>query len=261
MPTALTRAVPSSITRCELTHLARVPIDLARAREQHAMYERALAEAGCTVEHLPPEDDMPDSVFVEDTALVFAELAVITRPGAESRRGESASVAAALARYRPLTTIEAPATIDGGDVLCVGRDVYAGLSTRTNDAAVDQLARILEPLGYRVHAVTVHGCLHLKSAATEAGDGIVLVNPEWIDPSLFRRTIAVDPDEPNGANVLRLGGTLFAAAAFPRTNARLRQAGFNVHVIEADELAKAEAALTCCSLIVGSSGQWLVVSG
>src|SRR5258708_28908927 len=145
---ALTRSVPSSITHCELTHLAREPIDLARARTQHAAYERALAEAGCTLERLPPEDAMPDSVFVEDTALVFDELAVITRPGAQSRRGETASGAAALARYRPIATIEEPAIIDGGDVPRVGRDGYVGLSTRTNGAAVQQLAHFLEPHGY-----------------------------------------------------------------------------------------------------------------
>jgi dimethylargininase len=248
---ALTRSVPSSIIRCELTHLERQPIDLARARAQHAAYEQALIELGCTVEHLPAADDMPDSVFVEDTAIVFAELAVITRPGAESRRGETDSVAAALARYRRLAFVEAPGVIDGGDVLCVGRNVYAGLSTRTNEAAVEQLARILEPHGYRVRGVAVRGCLHLKSAATEAGDGIVLVNPEWIDAALFEESISVDPGEPYGANVLRAGGSLLAAAAFPLTNARLREAGFNVREIEAGELAKAEAALTCCSLLVG----------
>jgi dimethylargininase len=248
---ALTRHVPSSIVHCELTHLDRQPIDLGRARAQHAAYEQALIEAGCAVEHLPAADDLPDSVFVEDTAIVFAELAVITRPGAESRRGETDSVATALARYRPLAFIEAPAVMDGGDALCVGRNIYAGLSTRTNHAAVEQLARILEPHRYRVHGVAVQGCLHLKSAATEAGDGMVLVNPEWVDASLFDRTIRVDPGEAYGANVLRAGGSLLAAAAFPRTNARLREAGFNVREVEAGELAKAEAALTCCSLLIG----------
>ena len=247
---AITRAVPSSIARCELTHLVRQPIDLARARVQHAAYEEALREAGFTIEHLPPADDMPDSVFVEDAAIVFDEVAVITRPGAESRRGETASVAAALSRYRTLAFIEAPAVVDGGDVLRVGHDIYAGLSTRTNDAAVEQLAHILEPYGYRVHGVNVRGCLHLKSAATEAGDGTVLLNPEWIDPALFARTINVHPEEPYGANVLRAGDTLLAAAAFPRTNARLREAAFNVRELQADELAKAEAALTCCSVLV-----------
>src|SRR5260221_10996135 len=166
---ALTRAVPDSIARCELTHLARQPIDFARARVQHAAYEEALRKAGYTIEHLPSADEMPDSVFVEDTAIVLDELAVITRPGAESRRGETASVAAALSRYRTLAFIEAPAVVDGGDVLCVGRDVYAGLSTRTTVAAVEQLAHILERLGYRVHGVTAPGSLHFKSAATDPG--------------------------------------------------------------------------------------------
>jgi dimethylargininase len=167
-----------------------------------------------------------------------------------SRRGETPTVARALEAYRPLAYIREPATIDGGDVLRVGRDVYAGISTRTNGAAVEQLTSLLAPHGYRVHGVPVAGVLHLKSAATEAGDGVVLVNPQWIDASLFARTIAVHPDEPYGANVLRVNDTLFAAAAFPRTNARLREAGFAVRTIEADELAKAEGALTCCSILV-----------
>jgi dimethylargininase len=201
---------------------------------------------------LPAEDAMPDSVFVEDAAIVVDELAIITRPGAESRRGETASVAAALSRHRPLAYIEPPATIDGGDVLRVGRDLYVGLSTRTNNAVVEQLTALLPR--YRVHGVTVRGCLHLKSAATEAGDGVVVVNPEWIDPSLFATTINVDPGEPNAANVLRVGNFLFAAAAFPRTNARLRAAGFDVRELEAGELAKAEGALTCCSILVLPSG-------
>jgi dimethylargininase len=247
---AITRPVPNTIVLCELTHLARSPIDVPRARAQHAAYEAALAAAGCSIERLPAADDLPDSVFVEDTAIVFDELAVITRPGAESRRGETPWIAAALAKYRPLATIEEPATIDGGDVLRVGKDVYVGLSTRTNDAAVEQLTRILAPHGYRVHGVEVTGCLHLKSAATEAGDGVVLVNPDWIDPELFADSIFVDPDEPSAANVLRIGPTLFASAAFPLTNERLRQAGYTVRTIEADELAKAEGALTCCSIVV-----------
>src|SRR5258706_1112720 len=237
---ALTRPVPASIAHCELTHLPREPIDLARARAQHAAYEHALAEAGCTIERLAAEDAMADSVFVEDAAIVIDELAIITRPGAASRRGETASVAAALARHRPLAFIEEPATIDGGDVLRVGRDVYVGISTRTNDAAVEQLASLLAPHRYRVHGVPIAGVLHLKSAATEAGDGVVVVNPQWIDTSLFARTIAVDPDEPYAANVLRLNDTLLAAASFPRTNARLREAGFAVRTIEPDELAEAQ---------------------
>lgn len=247
---ALTRPVPASIAHCELTHLSREPIDLPRAREQHAAYERALAEAGATIEQLPAEDAMADSVFVEDAAIVVDELAIITRPGAASRRGETASVAAALKKHRPLAFIEAPATIDGGDVLRVGRDVYVGLSTRTNESAVEQLGRLLTPHGYRVHGVPVDGALHLKSAVTEAGDGVVVVNPEWIDASRFARSIAVDPSEPYGANVLRIGDVLFAAAAFPRTNARLREAGFHVRELDAGELAKAEGALTCCSVLV-----------
>lgn len=246
---ALTRPVAASIANCELTHLTREPVDLARARAQHAAYERALADAGCTIEHLPAEDAMADSVFVEDTAIVVDELAIITRPGAESRRGETASVASALAKHRTLAYIEAPATIDGGDVLRIGHDLYVGLSTRTNEAAIEQLRRLL-PSTYRVHGVPIHDALHLKSAATEAGDGMVVVNPEWIDPALFAKTIHVDPGEPYAANVLRVGDILFAAATFPRTNAKLRAAGLDVRELACDELAKAEGALTCGSILV-----------
>jgi dimethylargininase len=250
MPTALTRPLPSTLAACQLTHIARVPIDLARAREQHAAYERALEGAGWAVVRIAAADELPDSVFVEDAAVVFDELAIITRPGAVSRRGEVAGVAEALAPLRELRFIEAPATVDGGDVLRVGRDVYVGLSTRTNAAAIEQMSAILGGYGYRVQAVEVAGVLHLKSAATEAAVGVVLVNPEWVDPRLFPAAIEVDPDEPQGANVLRAGDVLFAAAAFPRTNARLRAAGLHVRELEADELAKAEGALTCCSLLV-----------
>jgi dimethylargininase len=250
MPVALTRPVPSTLADCQLTHIARVPIDLARAREQHAAYERALESAGWAVVRMAAADELPDSVFVEDAAVVFDELAIVTRPGAESRRGEVAGVAEALGRYRQLRFIEAPGTVDGGDVLLVGRDVFVGLSTRTNAAAIEQMSAILGGYGYRVQAVEVAGVLHLKSAATEAATGVVLVNPDWVDPRLFPSAIEVDPTEPNGANVLRAGDVLFAAAAFRRTNARLRAAGLRVQELEADELAKAEGALTCCSLLV-----------
>jgi dimethylargininase len=199
---------------------------------------------------------MPDSVFIEDTALVFDELAVITRPGAESRRAETAAVAGALSRYRTLKYIEAPGTLDGGDVMVVGRHVFVGLSSRTNAAAVSQLRELLAPFGYTLCEVTVRHCLHLKSAVTAVGDRTLLLNPRWADPTAFAgfELIDVDPGEPSAANAVRLRDRIIFPSAFPRTGARLRARGLRVETVDAGELAKAEGAVTCCSLILEDGG-------
>jgi dimethylargininase len=234
--------------------MSRAPIDLAVARGQHEAYEAALSMAGCTIQRLPAEDELPDSVFVEDTAVALDEVAVITRPGAASRRSETTSVAAALRELRELRFIEPPARLDGGDVLRVGRTIFVGQSTRTNAAGFRQLSKALIPFGYSLRAVTLRDCLHLKSAATAFADDGVVVNPEWVDPSLFNglARINVDSSEPFAANVLRVAGGVLSAAAFPRTALRLRDAGVNVQMVDVSELAKAEGALTCCSVIVES---------
>src|SRR5262249_51858294 len=159
-----------ALERCELTHLARAPIDVPLARQQHEAYERCLVAAGCAVERLAADDEMADSVFVEDIAVVFDELALVTSPGAESRRRETAMVADAVSRVRPLRWIEPPGTLDGGDVLVAGRHVFVGRSSRTTDAGIEQARRVLTPYGYTVRAVNVGGCLHLKSAVTSLGD-------------------------------------------------------------------------------------------
>jgi dimethylargininase len=249
---ALTREISPAIVRCELTHLARVPIDLDRAHAQHAAYERALGALGCTVERLEAGDEMPDSVFIEDTAVVFDELAIVTRPGAESRRGETEAVAQALHPHRAVVYIEPPATIDGGDVLTIGRSVFVGASRRTNAAAVQQTQRVLAPFGYRVAEVRVEGCLHLKSAVTALDDETLLINPDWVPLDVFGsfRTVRVHRLEPAGANILRVGSKLLYAAAFPRTCDALVTRGYHVGTVDVSELAKAEGAVTCCSLIV-----------
>lgn len=252
---ALTRPVSASLAECELTHLAREPIDMARARAQHAGYEEALRELGVEVIRVPGEPSLPDAVFIEDTAVVVDEVAVITRPGAASRRPETAAVAEALAALRPIRHIIAPGTLDGGDVLVLDRDLYVGRSSRTNDAGIDQLRSHLAPYGYRVHAVTVTGCLHLKSAVTRAGPTQVLVNPEWIDATLLTgfEVIPVDPSEPSAANVVLVNGRVLFPAAYPKTAARLTAAGCALRLVDASELAKAEGALTCCSLLLRRS--------
>jgi dimethylargininase len=248
---ALTRAVPPTITECELTHLCRAPIDVALAVAQHADYEAALTALGARVERVDPAPELPDSVFIEDTAVVFDEVAVLMRPGAPSRRSEVPAVAATLGRYRPIHSIVAPATMDGGDVLRAGRRVFVGRSLRTNDDGVRQLKAMLTPLGYIVDAVPVEQCLHLKSAVTAASDDLLVVNPAWIDPACFSglQWVAIDPEEPSGANVVRVGDTVVCAASAPRTRVRIEARGLSVRAVDASELAKAEGALTCGSLI------------
>jgi dimethylargininase len=252
MPIALTRAVPPSIANCELTHLIREAIDVERAAAQHRQYEATLERLGCRVERLPPLPDLPDSVFVEDAAVVFPELAVITRPGAASRHGETASVAEALGRFRPLVAIGAPATLDGGDVLRVGRSVFVGVSSRTNDDGVRQLRDVVEPFGYSVSSIAIGECLHLKSAVTALGESTLLLNRAWVDASRFASfdIVDVDPEEPFAANALPIDGVVVVAAAFPRTRRRLEERGFAVAAVDVSELAKAEGAVTCCSIVI-----------
>lgn len=252
MIVALTRSIPPSLVRCELTHLARTPIDVERAAAQHDAYEDALTRLGCTVVRLPNEPEFPDSAFVEDTAVVLDELAVIARPGAESRRGETVSAAAALGEYRQLACIQAPGTLDGGDVLRIGQRIYVGMSGRTNADGVRQLAKLLAPYGYDVCGVEIRGCLHLKSAVTAVADDTILVNPRWLDMSHFRglSRIEVHPAEPLAANALRVDETLLCAAAARQTRERLVAHGFPVESVDVSELAKAEAGVTCCSLIL-----------
>jgi dimethylargininase len=236
---------------CELTYMAREPIDVELARHQHAAYERALDSLGCSVTRLPSGADMPDALFIEDAAVVLDEIAVMMRPGARSRREEPAAVAAALRPHRRLESIAAPATMDGGDVLRVGRTIFVGLTTRSNAEGIAQLSALAGPYGYTVRAASVLGCLHLKSAATAVDESTLLVNRARIRPDELTPfdLIDVDPSEPDASNVARVNGRLLAAAAFPRTRERLERRGYDVAAVDVSEIAKAEGAVTCCSLI------------
>jgi dimethylargininase len=255
MAIALIRTVPDSIARCELTHLTREPIDLDRARIEHAAYEQALALLGLTVHRLPAAHELPDSVFVEDTAVVLDEVAVLTRPGAESRRAELTSVETALRELRPMVRVESPATLDGGDVLVLDREILVGLTTRTSDEGLAHLRRCVEGFGYGVRPASVNGCLHLKSAVTRVGPRELLINPQWVDPNHFPdwRLIESDPDEAFGANALWWEGApdvVLHAAEHSRTRERLEAEGIRVCTVPARELAKAEGGVTCCALMI-----------
>jgi dimethylargininase len=251
MDLALTRDVPATLDRCELSFRERQPIDVGRAREQHRDYCERLARCGLEVVRLPADDALPDCCFVEDTAVVLDELAVVTVPGAASRRGETAAVAEALGRYRRLERMAPPASLDGGDVLQVGRRLFVGRTRRSNEDGIAFLRNAVASHGYDVVPVTVTGCLHLKSAVTALDDETLLANAVWLDtaPLAAYRVIGVDPHEPAAANVLRVRGELWAHAGFPRTIDRLDQHGYRVTPVDVSEFVKAEAALTCKSLL------------
>lgn len=248
---ALTRGVSPTLANCELQELTREPIDIAKAVEQHSCYEKLLEELGARVMALPAEPQFPDGVFVEDPALVLDEIAILTRPGAESRRGEGESIAKALAEFRPLHWIQAPATLEGGDVMRIGKRLYVGVSRRTNSEGIDQLSRLVSPFGYQVIAVPVRGCLHLKSACCYIGNDTILANRNWVDAALLDgfRILDVAPDEPRAANILQIRDALIYPDAFPRTSELLGNSGFRVRAIDASELAKAEGGVTCTSLL------------
>lgn len=252
MPVAITRAVSPRFAECEITHIERTPIDLAVARAQHRDYVSALKNLGCEIMELPAEADLPDSVFVEDTAFILPETAVITRPGADSRKPETESIIRALSPHIKLLHLRQPATLDGGDVLVLGKEIYIGLSTRSNQEAVNQLNELLREYGYSVTGVQLHDCLHLKSAVTRVDNKTLLINKNWVDTYHFEdfNQIEVDPSEPNAANCLPIGDSIIYPTSFPGTRAKLESAGYKVEALDVSELAKAEGAVTCCCLIL-----------
>jgi dimethylargininase len=251
MKIAVTRHVSSRFNECELTHLARQPIDVGVARRQHHVYEQTLVSLGCQLVRLPELADLPDSVFVEDTAIVLPELALITRPGADSRKPEAEAAAHALHPYRNLLFVEAPGTVDGGDVLVAGKRIFVGLSSRTNPEAVEQIQNLLGSHGYQVTALEVKDCLHLKSAVTLVGPDTLLINPAWVERAHFKdfELLDIDPAEPYAANGLPINGTVVFPNEFSGTRARLEAHGLKTAGVDVSELAKAEGAVTCCSLI------------
>jgi dimethylargininase len=251
MLTAITRAVSPAIVNCELSFISRQPIDLENARAQHHAYEQLLEALGARVLSLPAEPDLPDSMFVEDPAIVLDELAVIFPLGTASRRPEAPSLAQAISRFRKLQHVTLPGTLEGGDILRIGSNLFVGVTKRSNPEGIRQLTAMLAPHHYEVIAVPVTGCLHLKSAVTSLSRNTLLANRAWFDPSPFSgyHWIEIDPAEPHAANALSLANTVIFPASFPRTRARIEAAGFHVTSLDISELQKAESGLTCSSLI------------
>ncbi len=255
MVIAITREISPRFNECEITHIEREPIDLDIARAQHHEYINALRQLGGEVLELPAGVDLPNSVFVEDTAFILSEVAVITRPGADSRKPETKTIIQTLSPYIKLVQVHAPATVDGGDVLVLGKNIYVGLSTRSNQSAIHQLNDLLSEYEYNVTGLPLHDCLHLKSAVTRVDDKTLLINKNWVDTSYFEDfgLIEIDPSEPFAANCLPIGDGIIFPTAFPRTRVQLEERGYQVLAVDVSELAKAEGAVTCCSLILEES--------
>ncbi|HLH37879.1 MAG TPA: arginine deiminase family protein [Bryobacteraceae bacterium] len=256
MWTAITRRVSDFISRCELEFLPRSPIDAAKAAAQHLAYENCLRQLGFDVISLSPDPAFPDGLFVEDPAVVLDEVAVMCRMGAKSRRGEADAIAAALAPYRRREWIREPATIEGGDVMRIGKTLFCGISRRTNREGARQLAQATERFSYRVVPAAVSGCLHLKSAICPLGADAVIANRNLIDMQPFEDLSVFDvaDDEPGAANVLEAAGKIIMPASFPKTRRMLEKAGFEVIALDISELQKAEAGVTCSSLIFKAEG-------
>jgi dimethylargininase len=245
------RKISRSLANCELLHIERQPFDLTQASSQHDSYVAALEAAGVQMTVLPEEPDLPDATFIEDTVILLDELAVLCRLGAASREPEAAKIAAEIASVRPVRRLHAPATIEGGDVLRIGKTLFVGLSSRTNREGVRQLEEMVLPFDYRVIPVHVHGCLHLKTGATSPSPGLLLANPDWMDCSPFRdfEILRVPPGEPWGANTLPVNETVLVSITSPRTAGLLESRGLRVQRLDISELQKAEAGLTCLSVL------------
>lgn len=237
---------------CELTWRDRIPIDVDLARRQQRAYVNWLA-ARAEVLTLDDADCGPDQAFVEDLALIADPVAVAFTPRAVSRRGEVQAVRAELARHRPVLMLPRDLNMDGGDVLRVGQDILAGLSTRSSRHSANALEELLKPYGYCIRRIAIHGCLHLKTALSSLGQDRLLVDPEHLDTSEIAKhyeLIEVCQGEPSGANILRVENDLLVSASAPSTARLLRRMGFNVDTIDISEFEKAEAGLTCLSILI-----------
>jgi dimethylargininase len=250
MITAITRKPSPSLLNCELTYLERQVINVEKATQEHCAYEQCLKELGVQVVSLRPESTLPDAAFVEDIAVVVDEIAVVARMGAAKRQTEINSLIALLSYYRPLDYITAPATLEGGDVIRIGRTLYVGVSTRTNYQGVEQLQKILYPYDYQVIPVPVSGCLHLTTGCSYIGQGVILANGRWVDSSQLRGVEVIDvcsTAEPWAANTMAIDGVILVSSSFPKTMELLASRGHRVRAVEIAELEKAEAGLSCLS--------------
>jgi dimethylargininase len=248
---ALTHQPSPNMQACERTFVPHLAIDYSLAVQQHAAYCQALADCGAKVRTLAANSTLPDSTFIEDTAIVLDEVAILCSMGTPSRQAEPARIEPVLREYRPVERILPPATLEGGDVLRIGRRLLVGHSSRTNAAGIAALNIIAGRFGYRVNSIPVRGSLHLKTACTALPDDRLLVNPAWLDVALLGDfdLIHVPATEPWGANLCLAGNTVLLSAAYAQTLEIVSRLGFAVQPVDISEFAKAEGGVTCLSLI------------
>ncbi|WP_263832121.1 dimethylarginine dimethylaminohydrolase family protein [Sulfurospirillum oryzae] len=251
---AITHLPSPNLQNCELTFLESEAIDIEKANVQHQNYRSMLERCGAKVITLDENIALPDSVFVEDPIIVFDEVAVLTSMGVESRRAESASMGKVFSQYRKIERITLPAKIEGGDVLKVGKKIFVGESSRTNQEGIQALEAIIKPLGYEVIAVKVFGCLHLKTGVTALDNQTIFINSNWVDVEAFKGFSKIEAlsDEPFGVNVLKIGNILCMNEAFPKSIALVKSLGYRVETVNISEFVKAEAGLTCMSVLFKS---------
>ena len=249
---AITHLPSPTLQHCELTFLESTPIDISVAQTQHQNYCAMLERCGAKVITLDKNLSLPDSVFVEDPIIVLDEIAILTSMGVGSRRKEREAMKSFFKDYRVIKRIELPARIERGDVLKIGKTLYVGDSARTNIEGIETLSSIVQPFGYQVIPVKVTGCLHLKTGVTALDDETVIINPEWVDEGAFQNfnKIYLPKEEPFGANVLRIGEVVCMNEAFPKTLSIVKHLGYPVQSVNISEFVKAEAGLTCMSVLM-----------
>lgn len=239
------------LAECQLTYMDRIPIDPILALEQHKAYVKALEKMGVDVEILQINEQCPDGVFVEDPVIVLDEIAIITSMGNPARRGEIPAIKEYVSGIRPIREVHSPAKLEGGDILRIGKRIFIGLSSRTDLAGIEALKNITNHYDYEIVPVRVTGSLHLKTAVTALDDHTVLINPLWLDTSLFKdfQLVPVPTEEPWGANILRLPQGLIANVAYPGTCHLIASLGYHLETVDISEFGKAEAGLTCMSVV------------
>ena len=248
---ALTRGVSDSISACELTYRYRESIDFEKARRQLESYCELLRRWGVELVPVPASRSYPDCCFVQDTAVVLDELCVMASMGAPTRRGEGSEVERFMSQFRKIERLRLPATLDGGDVVQVGKRLFVGLSTRTNARGIAALGEIAEPYGYIVIPVTVNGGLHLTTGCGVINDETVLLNPRWVDPRPFKdlRQLHVPEAEPWAANTIRIEDAVCLEQGAPRTLDMVQPYAGGIDTLDISEFRKAEGSLSCLSLI------------
>jgi len=246
---ALVRRPGPALARGIVTHQERVPVDVALAQRQWEDYAQTLESQGWDLVEVPPADDCPDAVFVEDTVVMYRNVGVIARPGADERKPEILDTEKVLESLGcSLNRIHAPGTLDGGDVLKVGDTVYVGRGGRTNAQGVAQLRAILQPLGATVITVPVQKVLHLKSAVTALPDGSVIGHLPLVDDTAVFERFRPVPEE-SGAHVVLLGdGKLLMAADAPQSAELFTQLGYDPVTVDISEFQKLEGCVTCLSV-------------